>query len=52
MINVVRVTQPSVVEVQSQGAQGGALITGFASDASGKSPAKQAGLQTGDIIVG
>jgi S1-C subfamily serine protease len=32
--------------------QQGVLISGFSNDASGKSPAQQAGLQTGDIIVG
>ncbi len=31
--------------------QQGVLISGFANDASGKSPAQQAGLRTGDIIV-
>lgn len=32
-------------------AQSGVLVSGFASDTSGQSPAEQAGLQTGDIIV-
>jgi S1-C subfamily serine protease len=31
--------------------QSGALVTGFTTDAAGKSPAQSAGLQTGDVIV-
>jgi S1-C subfamily serine protease len=31
--------------------QSGTLVTGFANDAAGQSPAQQAGLRTGDVIV-
>ena len=43
---------PSLAAANGLPVQQGVLIAGFANDASGKSPAQQAGLQTGDIIVG
>ena len=43
---------PSLAAANGLPVQQGVLIADFANDASGKSPAQQAGLQTGDIIVG
>ena len=43
---------PQLAAANHLPAQSGVLITGFANDASGKSPAQQAGLKAGDIIVG
>ena len=42
---------PSLAAANGLAVQQGVLIAGFANDASGKSPAQAAGLQTGDIIV-
>jgi S1-C subfamily serine protease len=42
---------PSLAAANGLSAQSGVLITGFANDAAGASPARQAGLQTGDIIT-
>ena len=42
---------PSLAAANGLPVQQGVLIAGFANDASGKSPAQAAGLQTGDIIV-
>ncbi|HEX6543313.1 MAG TPA: trypsin-like peptidase domain-containing protein [Ktedonobacterales bacterium] len=43
---------PELAQANNLPVQQGVLITGFANDATGKSPAQQAGLRTGDIIVG
>jgi S1-C subfamily serine protease len=42
---------PQVASAYNLSVQSGVLITGFANDAAGVSPAQQAGLQIGDIIV-
>lgn len=42
---------PSLAAANGLPVQQGVLISGFANDASGKSPAQAAGLQTGDIIT-
>jgi S1-C subfamily serine protease len=42
---------PSVASANGLSVQQGVLVTGFANDATGKSPAQQAGLRTGDVIV-
>lgn len=42
---------PNLAQANGLPVQQGVLISGFVSDASGKSPAQQAGLRTGDIIV-
>jgi S1-C subfamily serine protease len=41
----------ALAQANSLPVQQGVLISAFANDASGKSPAQQAGLRTGDIIV-
>jgi S1-C subfamily serine protease len=42
---------PQLAASQGLSVQQGVLVQGFASDTSGKSPAQQAGLQAGDVIV-
>jgi S1-C subfamily serine protease len=42
---------PNLAQANGLPVQQGVLVSGFVSDASGKSPAQQAGLRTGDIIV-
>jgi S1-C subfamily serine protease len=42
---------PALAAANALSAQSGVLITGFANDAAGASPAQQAGLRTGDIIT-
>ncbi|HET9981105.1 MAG TPA: trypsin-like peptidase domain-containing protein, partial [Ktedonobacterales bacterium] len=42
---------PSLAQANGLPVQQGVLIAGFANDATGKSPAQAAGLQTGDIIT-
>lgn len=42
---------PDLAQANGLPVQQGVLISGFVNDASGKSPAQQAGLRTGDIIV-
>ena len=42
---------PSVASANGLSVQSGVLIAGFANDVAGKSPAQQAGLQSGDVIV-
>ncbi len=42
---------PALAQANGLPVQQGVLISGFANDASGKSPAQQASLRTGDIIV-
>jgi S1-C subfamily serine protease len=42
---------PQLAAASGLSVQSGVLVTGFANDASGKSPAQQAGVQTGDVIV-
>ena len=42
---------PQVASAAGLATQSGVLITGFASDAAGQSPAQAAGLQTGDVVV-
>jgi S1-C subfamily serine protease len=42
---------PQVAESYGLSAQSGVLVSGFAKDAAGSSPAEQAGLRTGDIIT-
>jgi len=42
---------PQVAAADSLSTQSGVLITGFANDAAGQSPAQVAGLQSGDVIV-
>ncbi len=39
------------VTASSNAAQSGVMVTGFASDANGVSPAQQAGIQQGDVIT-
>lgn len=43
---------PQLAAANGLAQQSGVLIVGFANDTQGVSPAQQAGLQTGDIIVG
>ena len=42
---------PEVASAYNLPVQSGVLVVGFANDATGKSPAQSAGIQTGDIIV-
>jgi S1-C subfamily serine protease len=42
---------PQIAAANGLSVQSGVLVAGFANDAAGQSPAQQAGLQTGDIIV-
>jgi S1-C subfamily serine protease len=42
---------PQLASAYNLPVQSGFLVTGFANDAAGSSPAQQAGIQTGDIIV-
>ncbi len=42
---------PQVAAANNLSAQSGVLVTGFAADAAGQSPAQQAGVQTGDVIT-
>ena len=42
---------PQVASADNLSVQSGVLITGFANDAAGQSPAQASGLQTGDVIV-
>jgi S1-C subfamily serine protease len=42
---------PQVASTNGLSAQSGVLVSGFASDAAGQSPAQQAGLQSGDVIT-
>ncbi len=42
---------PQVAAQRGLSVQYGVLVMGFANDASGKSPAQQAGIQVGDVIV-
>jgi S1-C subfamily serine protease len=42
---------PEVVSAYSLAVDSGVLVSGFASDASGASPAQQAGLQSSDVIA-
>jgi S1-C subfamily serine protease len=42
---------PQVASSDGLSAESGVLVSGFASDTSGQSPAQQAGLQTGDVIT-
>jgi S1-C subfamily serine protease len=42
---------PDLAQANGLPVQHGVLISGFANDATGQSPAQQAGLRTGDIIV-
>jgi S1-C subfamily serine protease len=42
---------PQVAGADGLSAQSGVLVSGFANDAAGQSPAQQAGLQTGDVIT-
>ncbi|HEY7350507.1 MAG TPA: trypsin-like peptidase domain-containing protein [Ktedonobacterales bacterium] len=42
---------PQFAAAEGLSAQQGVLVTGFANDASGGSPAQQAGLQMGDVII-
>jgi S1-C subfamily serine protease len=42
---------PQLAAATGLAVQSGVVITGFANDAAGQSPAKQAGLQMGDVIV-
>lgn len=42
---------PQVAAADGLSVQSGALVTGFANDAAGQSPAQQAGLQIGDVIT-
>lgn len=43
---------PQIAAADGLSAQSGVLVAGFYNDASGVSPARQAGLRVGDIIVG
>lgn len=43
---------PQLAAADNLSVQSGVLVTGFADDAAGASPAQQAGLKIGDIIVG
>jgi S1-C subfamily serine protease len=42
---------PAIAQANNLTVQSGVLITGFANDAAGHSPAQQAGLQAGDVIT-
>ena len=42
---------PQLAAANGLSVQSGVMIAGFANDAAGQSPAQQAGLQTGDVIV-
>ncbi len=42
---------PNIASTYRLPVQSGVLVSGFSNDAAGKSPAQQAGIQTGDIIV-
>jgi S1-C subfamily serine protease len=42
---------PSLAAANGLSVQSGVLVTGFANDVAGQSPAQQAGLQTGDVII-
>jgi S1-C subfamily serine protease len=42
---------PQLAAANGLGVQSGVLVSAFANDASGKSPAQQAGVRTGDIIT-
>lgn len=42
---------PAVASANRLSVQSGVLIMGFANDAAGQSPAQQAGVQSGDVIV-
>ena len=42
---------PQVASAYSLSLESGVLVTGFASDAAGASPAQQAGLESGDVIT-
>jgi S1-C subfamily serine protease len=42
---------PEIASAYNLPVQSGVLVAGFSNDASGKSPAHEAGIQTGDIIV-
>ncbi|MFI5271702.1 MAG: S1C family serine protease [Ktedonobacterales bacterium] len=42
---------PQLAAADGLSVQSGVLVTGFASDAAGQSPAQLAGLQTGDVIT-
>jgi S1-C subfamily serine protease len=42
---------PQVAAANNLSVQSGVLVTGFANDAAGQSPAQQAGLQVGDVIT-
>lgn len=42
---------PDIAQSSGLTVQSGVLITGFANDVAGQSPAQQAGLQSGDVIV-
>ncbi len=43
---------PQLAQADNLSVQSGVLVTGFADDAAGASPAQQAGLKIGDIITG
>ena len=43
---------PQLAAAYNLPAQSGVLVTGFANDAAGASPAQQSGVKTGDIIIG
>jgi putative serine protease PepD len=42
---------PSLAAADGLSVQSGVLVAGFANDAAGQSPAQQAGMQTGDVII-
>jgi S1-C subfamily serine protease len=42
---------PPLAQADGLSVQSGVLVAGFAADAAGQSPAQQAGLQSGDVIV-
>ena len=42
---------PSIAAANNLSVQSGVMVTGFANDAAGQSPAQQAGLQAGDVIT-
>jgi S1-C subfamily serine protease len=42
---------PAIAAANNLSVQSGVLVTGFANDAAGQSPAQQAGLQAGDVIT-
>jgi S1-C subfamily serine protease len=46
-----RDVDPSIAAQYGLSVQSGVLVTGFVNDTAGSSPAQQAGLQTGDVIV-